>query len=74
MQTPYRQIPTLLRGKRPFRGNSMRAEYNSLTGEYKVYSYETVIAGWTNLSGAWVSDDYYSVTTSRHQNLCRAWL
>lgn len=41
---------------------------------YVVYSYATPIA-WVRMDGETVIPDVgYSVTTTRHQNLCRAWL
>ena len=61
-----------LANRRPFEGNSMRAWYES-DGTYSVYSYRTRIAG-VGLEVPWVAAEKYSVTTSRHQNLCRVWL
>lgn len=83
--TTYREItgPTGYIARRvPFKGNSMRAR---IDGDfYFVYSYSTCIASvrisWTKADGECayggpiVSSDRYSVTTSRHQNICRAWL
>lgn len=73
-----------LANKRPFVGNSMSArwEYNGDRMVYRVYSYHTDIATYyPPLDGAdpstqtrWYEDRYWSVTTSRHQNLCKAWL
>lgn len=41
---------------------------------YVVYSYATPIA-WVRADGVSVVPDVgYSATTTRHQNLCRAWL
>ncbi|GAA4896033.1 hypothetical protein HNR25_001820 [Streptomonospora salina] len=41
---------------------------------YAVYSYATPIA-WVRCDGVPVIPEVgYSVTTTRHQNLCRAWL
>lgn len=73
----YREIggpDGLLARKRDFVGNSMSAEWNG--DFYEVFSYSTIIARYMNghPNETWVSDEYYSHTTSRHQNLCRAWL
>lgn len=73
----YRQIPDRLRGRTPFQGNSMRAErtdYPDETFEYRVYSYATEIARVTRMGEVIVYPEHYSVTTTRQQNLCRAWL
>lgn len=43
-------------------------------GGYHVISYSTEIATWTPGEGADVPDAYYSRTTTKQQNLCRAWL
>lgn len=59
----------------PFAGNTMSAQ--EADGTYRVYSYATEIARVEETEAGlrkWVSDKYYSVTTSRQQNLCRAWL
>jgi hypothetical protein len=71
----YRQIggPDGLLAKRiPFEGNSMSA-YVDAYGEYYVLSYTTIIAQ-ADDERVMVGIDHYSRTTSRHQNLCRAWL
>jgi hypothetical protein len=55
-----------------FRGNSMRAERTDT--HYIIYSYRTVIGTYDLIAGE--LDDRggrYSVTTSRHQGLMRAW-
>ena len=61
---------------RSFDGNSMSAQRRGVPGQpqYIVYSYATIIARVEVDGTVWVSDLYYSPTTSRHQNLCRAWL
>lgn len=63
----------LLARKRPFEGNTMSA-YLDDRGGYHVISYSTEIATWTPGEGADVPDAYYSRTTTKQQNLCRAWL
>lgn len=69
----YRQIPSLLQRRAPFRGNSMRAERGT-DGTYSVYSYTTLIVYVNANGGIWVTQLRYSPTSSRHTNLCRAWL
>jgi len=71
---PYRDIPAKLRRQVDFNGNSMFG-FNTTKEEYLVKSYDTIIGGWRagiSDTGWWVRDDYYSATTSRHQNLIRA--
>lgn len=71
MRATYRDIAGLLERRAPFTGNSMSAHYD---GEvYVVMSYRTVIAK-ADHRGHWVTREDYSVTTSRHKNLCRAYL
>lgn len=41
---------------------------------YVVYSYRTPIAWVTGFGKVVVPDHKYSVTTTHHQNMCRAWL
>ncbi len=75
MRASYNQIggPNgLLANRRPFEGNSMSAIVDAY-GEYIVYSYATIIAQ-ADASRVVVVPDYYSHTTTRQQNLCRAWL
>lgn len=62
----------LLARREPFQGNSMRAEWIGRT--YTVWSYRTVIAEAEQDGGVTHNEQRYSVTTSHHQNLCRAWL
>lgn len=73
-----------LAARRPFTGNSMSAHLSADGDRYTVCSYETVIAEWVSGEGARMVErrtiggemtvPYYSPTTTRHQNLCRAWL
>ena len=76
--TNYKEIETKLDRLEPFTGNSMKAKWHSLT--YAVYSYDTIIATYTRSETDpyqqlfWVTDEKYSVTTSRHINLVkRVW-
>ena len=79
----YREIPELLRQRKPFNGNTMHAySYHASAAiidnddpvVYVVMSYHTDIA-YVHASGRVVINDAkYSATTSRHQNLCRAYL
>lgn len=79
----YREIggpDGLLARTVPFAGNTMSAQEDA-DGTYRVYSYATEIArverveepDWCGLR-KWVTEEYFSTTTSRQQNLCRAWL
>jgi hypothetical protein len=68
----YKTIATKLANLESFRGNSLNAFY--FGGVYKVYSYTTLIAEVGNMGNKLVSENKYSVTTSRHQNLIKkAW-
>lgn len=54
--------------------NAYRADRENPGISYVVYSYNTPIA-WVRADGETVIPDVgYSVTTTRHQGLCRAWL
>ena len=71
----YKQVLEKLENRTSFQGNSMRASTGAL-GRYEVYSYNTLIACWSQgpLGFPWIDTKKYSVTTSRHQNLVRkAW-
>lgn len=63
----------LLARKVDFEGSSISAKMHP-DGMYVVKSYDTPIAYWTKGKGAVVTDHFFSRKTSRHQNLCRAWL
>lgn len=70
----YREIggpDGLLARRESFRGNSMSAHHEG--SDYVVVSYSTEIAR-ANHEGVIVHERYYSVTTTRQQNLRRAWL
>ena len=64
----YKVIEEKLDGLVPFRGNSMSG--NWYNGRFIVWSYQTAI-GYSDVTGFGISEDKYSVTTSRHQNLLR---
>jgi hypothetical protein len=51
-----------------------RADRDGPGISYVVYSYQTPIAWVRNDGHVVIPDVGYSVTTSRHQGLCRAWL
>ena len=53
----------------PFKAGALRGEMYK--GEYRVYSYCTVIASHTQTNGWEVNNEKYSVTTSRHQSQVR---
>ena len=68
----YKDIEGLLATHTPFKhAHSMRAEGNVATGgDYRVYSYSTLIA--TYINGEWsLNENKYSVTTSKQQNILR---
>lgn len=72
MDTTYAVMLGKIRGRKTFTGNSAKGVAYS-DNDYAVVSYDTVIATWEN-GEVWVSDKFYSKTTSRLQNLCRqAW-
>jgi len=58
---------------RPFVGNTMSAKINE-DGSYSVFSYNTEIACYSKDDGIYHNEIKYSVTTSKHQGYCRAWL
>ena len=58
-----------------FEGNTMWARWTSDHTVYEVFSYSAMIACYRRLTGeVFVSDKHWSNTTTRQQNLCRAWL
>ena len=69
----YRTIPSLLAERKPFKANTMSAKIEG--NEYVIYSYSTPIA-WVDLDSGdkTFNETRYSVTTSRQQNLCKAYL
>lgn len=69
-QLSYAEIPTALRNRQNFQGNSMSA-VRAPDGTYVVYSYNTVIANVTPNGDIAINERKYSKTTSRHQNLVR---
>jgi hypothetical protein len=71
-QTTYAVMLDKIRGRVAFTGNSAKGVSYS-ENDYAVVSYDTVIGRYEN-GVAWVSNEFYSKTTSRLQNLCRqAW-
>ena len=67
----YTIIDLRLKHLNTFRGNSSWARINE-NNTYEVYSYNTLIATKQLDTGeSWVSDERYSNTTSRIQNLIR---
>jgi hypothetical protein len=66
----YREIPSALRNRQPFQGNSMSAEVRP-DGSYVVKSYATIIAVATPGHPVSINEDKWSRTTSRHQNLVK---
>lgn len=74
----YDEVKRALVAKMNFHHRSVsgRWETNTESGriEYVVRSYGTKVATFTDQGGAVVPDVFYSRTTSRHQNLARAYL
>jgi len=66
MQVTYKEMEDKLRNKESFNGNSVVAEYED--GMYKVWSYGTEILR-TNGFDFNFDNSYYSVTTSKIQNM-----
>ena len=71
----YKIIRRRLQELEPFNGNSLRGYWDSETMEYLVISYRTLVASRkSNDSIPWVTDIYYSPTTSRHLAIVKeAW-
>lgn len=66
----YRQIPSLLKNRKSFSGNSCHAEW--VNDNYNVYSYTTLMLSVDeNDMVLYWNDSYYSNTTSRLQNILR---
>ena len=68
--TTLTEVPALVAGFKPFKGNSCRAEN---TGSlYNVYSYNTLVAQYDIIdSEKWVTGLKFSQTTSRLVNLIK---
>ena len=78
----YREIPHLLKERKPFEGSTMWAmdfespiNGGSLPGhlryKYIVFSYGIAIAGVTSENEVVLNETKYSQTTSKHQKICR---
>lgn len=67
----YKEVELALEALEPFKhGDSMRAI--SENGWYKVFSYNTQIARYSQIEDVWyVNPHKYSVTTSKQQNLVK---
>lgn len=55
----------------PFDAGNLWAEVGTLTKSYKVYSYQTVVAKWTEATGWLLTAHRYSQTTGRHMTTIR---
>jgi len=62
--TTYKEMPSKLAKYEEFIGNSVKSAYSN-KGIYQVYSYETLIYA----SNGYFDNSYYSVTTSKLQNM-----
>ena len=70
--TSYKDMEQAIRLRVEFDGNSARGVLEA-DGEYRVYSYRTVIATYRG-GVSWLDNEKYSATTSRLQNIVRrAW-
>ena len=71
----YQDIAKAIRHLDNFTGNSSRGVFDMETGEYRVYSYRTLIAiANPRTGGVAMNARKYSQTTSRLQNIIRkAW-
>ena len=68
----YKTIETKLANFEAFRGNSLNGFW--FGDVYKVFSYTTLIGEIGSSGNKLVSENKYSVTTTRHQNLIKkAW-
>ena len=57
----------------PFTTGTMSGRYDT-AGNYLVFSYDQMIAGWHVSGITQFNDNYYSKTTSKHLNIVkRAW-
>lgn len=66
----YKQMQALLQAKEAFKGNSVEALKDS-KGYYTIYSYNTIVAVVAPCSKAVINITYYSVTTSKIQNMLK---
>lgn len=75
MSDSYKVIEEKLKRLEPFRGNSLRAYWDTEGTTYKVISWDTEIATYYPLTkGRSMDTTWYSVSTSTHQRLiARAW-
>jgi hypothetical protein len=63
----------LLTDREPFTTGTLSARYDT-AGNYLVFSYDQMIAGWHNSGRTDLNSNYYSKTTSKHLNTVkRAW-
>lgn len=60
--------------RRQYTADGLTNEYLEMGPLYVVYSYSTPIAWVTGFGEIEIPDHKYSVTTTHHQNMCRAWL
>ena len=67
--TSYIEMTAKIRNCEPFNGNSVTAEGNR--DNYTIYSYNTEIFNWKGTGGGLMTfnNKYYSVTTSKIQNM-----
>ena len=63
----YRYMPSFLKENKEFVGNSVHAEMDG--DNYNVWSYRTLIFSQYADGSMWLNNNYYSVTTSKIQNM-----
>jgi hypothetical protein len=70
-RTNLRNAVDLIATRQPFiaGANTLRGEWDGNT--YRVYSYRALIATITLDGKAWITDQKWSVTTSRHTSVAR---
>ena len=67
------EAEALLGWKQAFTTGTLSARYDS-AGNYLVFSYDQMIAGYHNTGRVDLNSNYYSKTTSKHLNIVkRAW-
>jgi len=68
-----KQASELLEQREPFTTGTLSARYDT-SGNYLVFSYDQMIAGWHESGRVDFNTNYYSKTTSKHLNIVkRAW-
>jgi hypothetical protein len=69
-QVTNKKASEYIASRKPFTANTMRGEMRS-GGEYRIYSYSTLMAVVEDEGITHLNNQYYSQTTSRHQTFIR---